>query len=85
MVNLTVKELRKKDYVEEAKKSYNDKLEMIGILSLAKTQYNEYLWDNYAKDGFCIEFDEKTTFLQEEGQTLQEQANYMRSSIQTNR
>ncbi len=62
MVNLTVKELRKIDYVEEAKKSYNDKLEMIGILSLAKTQYNEYLWDNYAKDGFCIEFDEKNDF-----------------------
>lgn len=43
-------------------KAYVRTLNKLGIFSLAKTQYNLHLWNNYAKDGFCVEFDFNSPF-----------------------
>lgn len=50
------------NWKDEIIKSYNNHLDIIGIFSLSKTQFNSHLWENYAEDGFCVEFDYRSDF-----------------------
>lgn len=47
---------------KEIEAIYRHHLDIIGIFSLAKTQFNSHLWNNYACDGFCVEFDQQSDF-----------------------
>ena len=53
---------RKFNWREQIEVIYKHHLEIIGIFSLAKTQFNSHLWDNYACSGFCVEFDQQSDF-----------------------
>lgn len=53
-------------YIGTAEKTYFSFLQHLGILSLAKSPYNFHLWEKYANDGFCVEFDGSSNFFQEQ-------------------
>jgi len=50
------------NWEEEIKKLYEKHLDIIGIFSLSVSPFNEHLWDNYARSGFCVEFDHQSDF-----------------------
>lgn len=52
------------NWKETIKSSYTKHLKMLGILSLSKSSLNGHLWENYAKDGFCIGFSSISPFFQ---------------------
>ena len=54
--------LREFNWKKEIKKTYKKHLDILGIFSLTDSQFNEHLWTNYARDGFCIEFDHQSDF-----------------------
>ena len=50
------------NWKETIKSSYTKHLKMLGILSLSKSSLNGHLWENYAKDVFCIGFSSISPF-----------------------